>query len=153
MWAVCVITLKNRRTMKLRALWYGFQFHSLFLTWGLCRSSSCFSLSLSFSICCSRIWLFPPMTPLWEGGSGPPCFTGALWEILCWFRAVEDVKKLKYVSLINAKTNVLQTLLGTNKADFSVAPCFFQATNTYWSADDSSFQFGLQVKTLCNQSF
>lgn len=61
---------------------------NLFLTCGLCRSSSCcFGLGLSFSICCCLIWLLPPMTP---GGSCPPCFTGALWEILCWFRAAKE---------------------------------------------------------------
>ena len=61
------------------------------LTCGLCRSSSCcFSLSRSFSICCSLIWLLLPMMP---GGSGPPCFTGALWVILCWFRAAEEDRR------------------------------------------------------------
>ena len=59
------------------------------LTWGLWRSSSCcFNLSLSFSICRSLIWLLPPMTPVWGlVGSGPPCFTGALWVIRWGFRA------------------------------------------------------------------
>lgn len=58
--------------------------NSGFLTCGLCRSSSCcFRRSRSFSICWSLIWLWL------LGGSCPPCFTGALCVILCWFMAVE----------------------------------------------------------------
>lgn len=62
-------------------------------TCGLGRSSSwCLSLSLSFSSCscCSLIWLLPPMTAGFWGleGSWVPCFTGALWVIRCWFRAI-----------------------------------------------------------------
>ncbi len=66
------------------------------LTWGLWRRSSCLILSLSFSIwiCCSLIWLFPLSTPLCGlEGNWEPCFTGALWEIRCWFIA-EDTKSI-----------------------------------------------------------
>lgn len=90
-WPVCYYYI-NGHTTERSGPGHHFDFNSCFLTCGLCRSSSCcFSRSRSFSICWSLIWLLPAMTPLWVlGASCPPCFTGALWVILCWFMAVRQ---------------------------------------------------------------
>lgn len=75
--------------------------NSGFLTCGLCRSSSCcFSRRRSFSICWSLIWLWV------LGGSCPPCFTGALCVILCWFMAAERGEKKRCYNLLKLKLDL-----------------------------------------------